>query len=468
MSYQAITDIIVNPSQLQDLQLSNTVKDSPSQPAVSFADYLASFNSAESPKPESKPVESESQISKAQEPDKADKAENAEKLSENKVKDDKEPEKVSEKAVEKTDSKDSDDKKLAGKADSKGKAVKNTEADVKNAAEDKKTAKADSKDARDPKNKKLSDKDFSRLDELTKNADTENASAKLAAAAQNTIKSDENTELKLSKGENEAAELSIDADSNAQMAINNLQTENESSDYEFDFSGNQEKNKKQLSLDKDGKITVEDQRTKEVAQSDESKKNVIKTFDIKLANENTAVMSVELNPNAEADVLSLNTQTAASNGSNFQAMLSNQLHNVAPEFVKAGNLILKDNNQGTINLVLHPDDLGNVKIHLSLDGKTLSGHITVATKEALQVFKDNAETLREAFIKNGFDAASFDVAMNNGGSFNQNMGFEGQDDGRNLFAKRMYGASAEGLSAELDDIFDNAVDISNYSVNIVA
>ena len=130
--------------------------------------------------------------------------------------------------------------------------------------------------------------------------------------------------------------------------------------------------------------------------------------------------------------------------------------------------ILKDNNQGTINLILHPDDIGNVKIHLSLDGKTLSGHITVATKEALQVFKDNAETLREAFIKNGFDAANFDVAMNNGGSFNQNMGFGNQDDGRSLFAKRMYGDSAGGLSAELDDILENAEDISNYSVNIVA
>jgi flagellar hook-length control protein FliK len=144
------------------------------------------------------------------------------------------------------------------------------------------------------------------------------------------------------------------------------------------------------------------------------------------------------------------------------------MSNVAPEFVKAGNLVLKDNNQGTINLVLHPDDLGNVKIHLSLDGKTLSGHITVATKEALQVFKDNAETLREAFIKSGFDAANFDVAMNNGGSFNQSMGFEGQNDGTNLFAQRVYGNSAGVLSAELDSILENAEDISNYSVNIVA
>ena len=467
MSYQAITDIIVNPSQIQDLQLSNTVQDSPKQPAVSFADYLASFNSQDISKAEDKTVQSENQISKINETDNAEKSEKVEKFSENQVKDEKEPEKVSEKAVEKTDSKESDEKKLAEKADSKGKAVKNADADVRNTADEKKTVKADSKDTKDSKNKKLSDKDFSRLDELTKNVEVENDSAKLAAAAQNSIKSDENKELKLQSNENEVSELAIDSDSNAQLALNTLQTEEENTDFEFDFSENQDKSKKPLSLDKEGKITVEDQRTKEVADAD-SKKTVLKTSEIQLTNDNTAVMSVELNPNAEADVLSLNTQTAASNGSNFQAMLSNQLHNVAPEFVKAGNLILKDNNQGTINLVLHPDDLGNVKIHLSLDGKTLSGHITVATKEALQVFKDNAETLREAFIKNGFDAANFDVAMNNGGSFNQNMGFEGQDDGRNLFAQRMYGGSGEGLSAELDDIFDNAEDISNYSVNIVA
>ena len=246
------------------------------------------------------------------------------------------------------------------------------------------------------------------------------------------------------------------------------QTAEETDNNGFEFSGNEKQDTKKFALDKDGKITVEDQRTQVAEEVEDSKKSLVKTSEIKLSNENTAVMSVELNPNAEADVLSLNTQTAASNGSNFQAMLSNQMHNVAPEFVKAGNLVLKDNNQGTINLVLHPDDLGNVKIHLSLDGKTLSGHITVATKEALQVFKDNAETLREAFIKNGFDAASFDVSMNNGGSFNQSSGFEGQNDGRNMIAQRLYGSSGEGLSAELDDIFENAEDISNYSVNIVA
>ena len=457
MSYQAITDIIVNP-QLQDLQLSNTVKDSPKQSSVSFADFLASYNSDS--------TDSGAKISEPENVETDTKTEISEKSSENQVKDEKEPEKVSEKTVEKTETEEKTDKKVDEKSDSKEKAVKNSKTEVKDPAEDKKTAKTDVKEAKDSKNKKLSDKDFSRLEQVTKEVDADENTAKLAAL-QNTAKSD-NTEIKTASEENDASELTLNTDSSAQLSLNNIQTEESSSDTEFNFSENQDKAKKQLTLDKEGKITVEDERTKISSDEDGSKKSAIKTSDIKLTSDNTAVMSVELNPNAEADVLSLNTQTAAADGSNFQAMLSNQLHNVAPEFVKAGNLILKDNNQGTINLVLHPDDLGNVKIHLSLDGKTLSGHITVATKEALQVFKDNAETLREAFIKNGFDTASFDVAMNNGGSFNQNMGFEGQDDGTNLFAKRMYGSAAEGLSAELEDIFENAEDISNYSVNIVA
>ncbi len=467
MSYQAITDIIVNPSQLQDLQLSNTVKDSPKQTSVSFADYLAAYNSEDVSKTETKTVQSEDQTSKISDSDKAENTEKSEKTSDNQVKDQNESEKVSEKTVEKTESDENKDNKISEKKDSKGKSVNNFETEAKKTVEDKKTGKADSKDTKDSKNKKLSDKDFSRFEEIAKTAESEDNSAKLAGAVQNTIKSEEN-EIKLSDNEIEVSENAINTDSSAQFALNNIQTEESSSDTEFDFSGNQDKAKNQFTLDKDGKITVEDQRTKEVAETDNTKKSALKTSEIKLTNENTAVMSVELNPNAEADVLSLNTQTAASNGSNFQAMLSNQLQNVAPEFVKAGNLVLKDNNQGTINLVLHPDDIGNVKIHLSLDGKTLSGHITVATKEALQVFKDNSETLREAFIKSGFDAASFDVAMNNGSMANQNMGFNGQDDGRNIFAQRLYGNSAEGLSAELDDIFENAVDISNYSVNIVA
>ena len=459
MSYQAITDIIVNQSQLQDFQLSVAVKDSPQQPSLSFSDILASFNSEESKVEQPKEVEAE----KVKEPDLAEKAE---KTGENQVKEEKKAEKTPEAEAEKEELKDSE-QKIDDKKEKSAELITKTDAESKINEESEGVKKA-AKDVKDvKKEKKLSEKDFSRLDQLSKNTESDTENAKLNTVSQKLLKTDEKISVK-NKDEDDI-ELKVQADSSSQFAVNEKAGNNKSDNFNFDFSGDEKQNKKQFALDKDGKITVEDQRTKvKIDTASESKKSALKTSDIKLTNDNTAVMTVELNPNAEADLLSLNNQTAASAGSNFQAMLSNQLSNVAPEFVKAGNLILKDNNQGTINLVLHPDDLGNVKIHLSLDGKTLSGHITVATKEALQVFKDNAETLREAFIKNGFDAASFDVAMNNGGSFNQNMGFNGQDDGTSLFAKRAYGSPAGGLSAELDDIFDNVEDISNYSVNIVA
>ena len=103
MSYQAITDIIANQSQVQDFQLSAAVKDSPQQSSVSFADILASFNKEESKVESPKQTES----AKANEAEKTEKAENT---SENQVEKEKEPEKVSDKTVEKTDSKDSEKK----------------------------------------------------------------------------------------------------------------------------------------------------------------------------------------------------------------------------------------------------------------------------------------------------------------------------------------------------------------------
>ena len=103
MSYQAITDIIANQSQVQDFQLSAAVKDSPQQPSVSFADMLASFNKEESRIDSPKQNEYE----QVKEPEKLEKAE---KTSENQVEKEKSTDNTSEKVAEKTDSKDSENK----------------------------------------------------------------------------------------------------------------------------------------------------------------------------------------------------------------------------------------------------------------------------------------------------------------------------------------------------------------------
>ena len=226
-----------------------------------------------------------------------------------------------------------------------------------------------------------------------------------------------------------------------------------------------------------GKISVQDLRSENEkqnalmqAENEKNSQNSLKVSNVQVSSDGTNFINMEMNQAVSADVLSLNNQTAGANGSNFQSMLNNQIQSNISEFVKAGNIILKDNDQGQINLILHPDDLGNVKIHLSLDGKNISGQIIVSSKEALQVFKDNAETMREAFIKNGFDGANFDVAYNNSGSQSgSNSGFE-QNDGTGLIAKRMYSNAHESSGAAFDDEGMNKEieKYSNYSVNIVA
>jgi len=465
VSYQAITDIIVNPAKLQDLQLSKTVNDSPDQSSISFADYLQSYNKQEISKTETQFIEGNNESLKSFE---TDKTEISEKSNDNKVAAGKESEKTAEKNDVKDSSKPSEEKKISRKEDDekniKKEVIKNPEIELTARADEKKAAKESDK-TKKVNSKKLSGRDFSRLDELTeKNPET---SPLLAAGAQEAVKAGENSDVKSQKDKLENDELTVNADARGQLADISLQKDENKTDMSFDFSGENEKQKNQFNLDKEGKITVEDQRTKVVSE-EKSEKPAIKVSEIKLNNNNSAVMTVEVNPNAEADVLSLNTQTAASNGSNYQTMLTNQMQNIAPEFVKAGNIILKDNNQGSINLILHPDDLGNVKIHLSLDGKSLSGHITVATKEALQVFKDNSETLREAFIKNGFENAKFDVAFNNGGQFNQNMNSESQNSGTEFIAKNVYKNIGGALDSEIENLINDRGDISNYSVNIVA
>ncbi len=225
-----------------------------------------------------------------------------------------------------------------------------------------------------------------------------------------------------------------------------------------------------------GKISVQDLRSDSekqnallLVENEKNSQNSLKVSNVQVSSDGTNFINMEMNQAVSADVLSLNNQTAGANGSNFQAMLNNQIQSNISEFVKAGNIILKDNDQGQINLILHPDDLGNVKIHLSLDGKSISGQIIVSSKEALQVFKDNVETMREAFIKNGFDGANFDVAYNNSGSQSGNSsGFE-QNDGTGLIARKMYSNAHESSEIGFDDGMNKEIEkYSNYSVNIVA
>ena len=171
---------------------------------------------------------------------------------------------------------------------------------------------------------------------------------------------------------------------------------------------------KRFSLDKDGKIKVTDYRSEEktdfASERTDEKKSQLKITDVKY-DRNTAEMTLDLAKadTAQMNILSSNSQTAGANGSQFQAMLTNQIQQSAPELVKAGNIILKDNDVGQIKLVLNPESLGNVKIDLHISEKNITGRIIVASAEAYNAFKESADSLRQAFINSGFETAGFDL-----------------------------------------------------------
>lgn len=162
--------------------------------------------------------------------------------------------------------------------------------------------------------------------------------------------------------------------------------------------------------------------------------------------DNSLNLSLSLFETAKQNILSSNNQTAGASGSTFQQMLSQQIQFNAPDFVRAGNIVLQDNNSGSINMILKPENLGNVKINLHLSDNVITGQITVNSKEAFEAFKQNLETLKQAFQNSGFENAnlSLSYADTSSGSFAQG---ERQQSSEQFFSNKVYGDYAS--SAEI-------------------
>ena len=251
-------------------------------------------------------------------------------------------------------------------------------------------------------------------------------------------------------------------------------TENQSdSDKEFS-SGKHNSAAKKISSDKERKITVTDLRSQgqdgEVAASNDKKlsaKSGLKT-EIRYDGKNAAEMTMNLADGIQQNLTSSNAQTASASSSTFQAMLSNQLQNNAADFVKAGNIVLKDNDAGQIKLILNPESLGNVKIDLEISDKTLTGRITVASREAFNAFKESSESLRQAFINSGFENAGFELAMAGSDSFGGNLnGREQNDAGKAFAAGKAYTEDTVYADYGADNNAEFAFSAAN-SINIVA
>jgi len=100
----------------------------------------------------------------------------------------------------------------------------------------------------------------------------------------------------------------------------------------------------------------------------------------------------------------------------FQDALTQQLKANAQDFVRAGQIVLRDNDSGTIRLNLHPESLGHVRINLELNDRKISGRIVVSSKEAYDAFRESLDGISQAFTESGFDSAGFDLSWSGGGA----------------------------------------------------
>ncbi|HPX26528.1 MAG TPA: flagellar hook-length control protein FliK [Treponemataceae bacterium] len=138
--------------------------------------------------------------------------------------------------------------------------------------------------------------------------------------------------------------------------------------------------------------------------------------EVKYDGNGNAEMSLNLPQNSMyQEPQSGNSAAVMTSNARFTEMLSSELQSNAKEFVKTGSVILKDNNNGTIKLILHPEELGNVKIRLEVTDKVIAGKIIVSSEEAFNAFKVNLDSLRQAFTDSGFEAGGFDLSWNSGG-----------------------------------------------------
>lgn len=238
------------------------------------------------------------------------------------------------------------------------------------------------------------------------------------------------------------------------------------------LEGLDSKSEKKFFLDKDKKIAVQDLRSENSVQktdekSGKSMKSSTDISEIYRNEKNNPQVTMDFAANAQQNIGSLNNQVAGSAGSNFQAMLANQIQENAGEIVKAGNIVLKDNDVGSIKLILHPESLGNVKIDLQVNEKNISGKIIVATQEAFNAFKETAENLKQAFVQSGFESAGLELSLANQ-NFAGNHSGENQNNPAAEFAMRKVYGEINGFAEENFPEIENIENSAMNSINIVA
>jgi hypothetical protein len=82
-----------------------------------------------------------------------------------------------------------------------------------------------------------------------------------------------------------------------------------------------------------------------------------------------------------------------------------------PEVVKQTGIILKDGGAGEIRLVLKPENLGSVRIRLSMSESSLEGRIVVDNNSVKELVESSLDNLKNALRSEGYQTANLEVSV---------------------------------------------------------
>src|SRR6056297_1722037 len=136
-----------------------------------------------------------------------------------------------------------------------------------------------------------------------------------------------------------------------------------------------------------------------------------------ISNENgdsLQVMQVNLRGDAGQ---SSSAASAKSIGSGVRNELMQQLQDhLNKDIVKRSSILIRENGSGEIKLDLKPDNLGQVRIRITMENNNIAGKIFVENSNVKEAFDQNMQQLYRAFKEHGFENAALNVSVGDQGS----------------------------------------------------
>lgn len=114
---------------------------------------------------------------------------------------------------------------------------------------------------------------------------------------------------------------------------------------------------------------------------------------------------------------SFSAASAKGSGNGIRNELMQQLQDhLNKDIVKRSSILIRENGSGEIKLDLKPDNLGQVRIRITMENNNIAGKIFVENSNVKEAFDQNMQQLYRAFKEHGFENAALNVSVGDQGS----------------------------------------------------